>query len=82
MNIEDREFVTPFHVLVLRRNKILGLAARAQTAGAERFEIRTIGDQRRLAMELMNDTVQEGPPLVIQYAELMALGCLELKPEV
>ena len=68
--------------LILSLTRGIGVAARAQEMEAVQHEVRTIGDQRLLGDKLMTGEYVEGPPLVIQYAELMALGCLELKPEV
>lgn len=91
MNLEDRRFKQPFHVVVYRRRYQPGEVVAVQgpiptmdpdAADLHRYEIHTIADQRLLAEKLVSGEFIEGPPLIIQYAELMALGCLELEPEM
>ena len=82
--------MTPFHLIVYRPKHKPGTIIMVENAGpvmpdeveAIQYAVRTIGDQRRLADKLLSGDLIEGPPLVVQYAELFALGCMELKPEV
>lgn len=80
----EREFVEPFHLVMLKPVGILGVDRSGhceESAEQVRFEVHKISDLHKLARAMQEMELVEGTPLVVQFAVLQSLGLLTLKEE-